>query len=309
MGVADQAKKAMPFQNLTRSPSWNALIRTISRFSNHQASTSSGMAAMLPMIWKAETGEDGKLTIGGQRARQEAIENITGTVIQNSLFHIMKLKVLVPIVLSVIYGMGDDDDEEAQVRAQEMADKLMAPDEEGNPIVNAAKAVIFGKQSQFFRDEKTPEAAAASAYASLGSSIVSEIIPMAHPLTAAFGFYPAHFAFKAAITNQLIQDATAKMTGLDSAQSRWEDDAVYIYEREEGGVQTAMGMTAPSSVVYDLGAAAALSTEAAFAEESNVLDIIAYMISEVVPVTRELRGRLKQKVEESVWEQRSEDNR
>jgi hypothetical protein len=221
----------------------------------------------------------------------------------------MKLKVLVPIVLSVIYGMGDDDDEEAQLKAQETADKLMAPDEEGNPIVNAAKAVIFGKQSQFFRDEKTPEASAASAYASLGSSIVSEMLPMAHPLTAAFGFYPAHSAFKAAITNQLIQDATAKITGLDSAQSRWEDDAVYIYEREEGGVETAMGMTAPSSVVYDLGAAAALSTEAAFAEESNVLDIISYMISEVVPVPRELRGRLKQKVEESVWEQRSEDNR
>ena len=301
MGVADQAKKGYFFQNRTTSPTWNALLRSVVRFSNHQATTSSGMSAMLPMLWNAETGADGKLTQGGQRAREEAIENIVGTVMQNSLFHVMKLKVLVPIVLSILLG-GDDDEE----KAQEMADKLMFPEEYGNPVANAAKAVVFGKQSQFFRDEKSPEASQASAYAELASNVISEWIPMAHPTAAAFGYYPFSNAFKSIVTNSIVQDGVAKMTGLDSAQSRYQDDAVYIYERYNSGIQTAMGRTAPGAIAYDLGAAGILAAEASMTEGASTLDIIGFIISQVLPVTRELRGRMEQKIEEPVWEERGD---
>jgi hypothetical protein len=308
MGIADKANKSLLFRSVSKSPIFNHLMRTGTRFSTHTATTSSGMAAALPTLWRAGKS-NGKLTVGGHRAKMEAIENILGTVIQNSMFHAMKIKVMVPIVLSLAYMFGGDDEEEAQRKAQEMTDKLLAPDEDDNAVIAAAKGFVFGKESQFFRDDKSPEAASASAYAGLTSSMLTEMFPMVHPTAAILGFLPASDFFKKAVTNDLVQTATAKLTGLESAENRWDDDAVYIYEREAGWYETIMGWTAPTAVAYDLTSGAALAGEAMFADEASAFDIAAYLASEVIPTTRESRGYLQRKLEEPVWEQRSEDNR
>ena len=47
MGVADQAKKALPFRSLTRNAGLSAFARSAVRFSNHTATTSSNATALI----------------------------------------------------------------------------------------------------------------------------------------------------------------------------------------------------------------------------------------------------------------------
>jgi hypothetical protein len=302
MGLSDQGKKSFFFQNKTASPTWNALMRTIVRFSNHQSTTSSNASALAPALWQANTNNAGDVTAGTKRAREEALENIVGTLVQNSLFHAMKLRTLVPLLLYAGYLIGGDDEDEAMAKAQEKTDSFFNLDDEDNAFFSALKAVTLGKPGQFFQDWKDPDAAAVSAFAGLGSNMLSEILPVAPVVGSALGFFPISNAFKSAVTNNVIQDTAAALTGLDSAENKWDPDAVYIYEREQSGLQNAMGLTAPTSVAYDVLSGFKLAYDAADTGEVSAFDIAMYLFNETVFSTRELRQVTKKTLQEPVWE-------
>ena len=302
MGVSDQAKKAFPFQNLTKSPTLNALIRSISRFSNHTASTSSFASSMLPTLWSAERGADGKLTVGGQRAYDDALENVVGTVIQNALFHLTKIKVLLPIVLTGILASGDDDKEEAAKKAQKLSNEWLSAQDDDFFLTRFLKNIFFGKEQEFFRSEKSRDAAFASGFATLGANMLSEALPIAPVHGAALGFYPVSQTVKDVFTNPLVQEAAAKISGLKSASSPWESKAVYIYERDNGALQAAMQLTAPTAVAYDLGANALLSLQAAGTDDIGVVEVLSHAVQEIFS-TREGRGKAEQVMKEAVWKE------
>ena len=316
MGIGDQAKKAFFFQGKTKSPTLNVLMKSITRFSNHQATTSSNMSAMLPSLWQAErfspdtdeVGPDGKsmagqLTPGGERVRKEAIENIVGTIVQNTMFHAMKLKVLIPIVSSFVYMLGGDDEDEAMGKAQEFSDKMFNRDGEDNLAVAGLKALTIGNPGQFFQDWKDPDAAASSAYSKLSADMISEVLPVIPVFGGALGYSFLSTAFKNNVTNSIVQEATAKLTGLDPAENKWDEDAVYVYEREVSGMQTAAGFTAPTSVIYDMISGTKLAFDAAETGDVTALELAIYLATEYgVPVTREARQTLKRPIQEAVWE-------
>jgi hypothetical protein len=312
MGVSDKAKKSFFFQNKTSSPTWNALMRSIVRFSNHQASTASNMSAMAPTLWQAErheigtlneAGEDigGQMTDGGKRAHQNAVENLVGTMVQNSLFHALKIRNLVPILLSVGYMLGGDDEDEAMAKAQEKADSLFNTEGEDNAVLGGIKAMTIGKPGQFFQDWKDPDAAAASAYAGLASSMLSEVLPVAPVAGAVLGLFPVASAFKNSITNSVVQEATAKLTGLESAENKWDKDAVNVWEMESSGLKTAMQLTAPTGVLYDLVAGMNLAYDANETGEVSAFDISLYLAQEILFSTREGRQSSKKVLQEAVW--------
>ena len=312
MGVSDKAKKSFFFQNKTSSPTWNALMRSIVRFSNHQASTASNMSAMAPTLWQAErhaagtvneAGEDigGQMTDGGKRAHQNAVENLVGTMVQNSMFHALKIRNLLPILLSVGYMLGGDDEDEAMAKAQEKADELFNSEGEDNAVVGALKAMTIGKPGQFFQDWKDPDAAAAAAYAGLGSSMLSEVLPVVPVAGAVLGLFPVASAFKNGITNSVVQEATAKLLGMESAENKWDKEAVNVWERESSGIQTAMQLTAPTGVLYDLASGLNLAYDANETGEVSAFDISLYLAQEILFSTREGRQTSKKVLQEAVW--------
>jgi hypothetical protein len=304
MGVADQAKKSFFFQNKTTSPTLNAMLRSIVRFSNHQQSTASNMSALLPALWNVDRGLDGKITRDGQRARDEAIENIVGTLVQNSLFHVMKLRVLVPILLSIGYMIGGDDDDEAMRKAQKKANAIFAPDKDSGFVMENLKGLALGKETEFFRSKgKTANATQASAYADLIAKMGNEWMPLVPVFGGGFGLYPVSSMWKSAVTNKVTQDAVAIATGLPSASHRYDKKGVYVYERDPSWMQNLMGMTAPTSVLYDTASAGKLSLDAAMTGDAEAFHIASYLVAQVLPFTRESRAYLKGKLQEPVWKE------
>jgi hypothetical protein len=297
MGIADQSKKSFMFQSHSRFPGIQALTRSAVRFSNHTATTASNMTSLLPAIRRL--GDDA--SYGQQRMRSEAVENVIGTLGQNTLFHLMKLHTLVPLVAYIIFNSTGDDDDEAQEKAQSLADGMLAPSEEMDKASDYMKSAIFGKENQLFQDWRDPESARKSAYANLIGKVFTEFSQAIPGFGVALGYMPINSASKY-ITDPFAEHLMAIGDDMEVARGNMAEQGIRIYERERGPLEGAAQLTAPSAELYNLFDAGRTGVKSMFLEDGDPLETALYMASEVF-ATRELRGALEGMVKKKIQEE------
>ena len=294
MGMADQSKKSFMFQSHSRFPGIQALTRSAVRFSNHTVTTASNMTSLLPAIRRL--GDNA--SYGQQRMRSEAVENVIGTLGQNTLFHLMKLHTLVPLVAYIIFNSTGDDDDEAQTKAQELSDGMLAPSEEMDKASDFMKAAIFGKENQLFQDWRDPESARKSAYANLLGKVFTEFSQAFPGFGVAMGYMPVNAASKY-ITDPFAEHLMAIGKDMEVARGNMAEQGIRIYERERGPLEGAAQLTAPSAELYNLFDAGRTGVQSLFLDDSNPLETALYLATEVF-ATRELRGALEGMVKKKI---------
>lgn len=287
MGIADQSKKSFMFQSHSRFPGVQAITRSAVRFSNHTATTASNMTALLPAIKRL--GDDA--SYGEQRMRREAAENVIGTLGQNTLFHFMKFHTLIPLLAYIIFNSAGDDDDEAQRKAQEFADGILAPNEEMDKVSDYVKGFVFGKENQLFQDWRDPESARRSAYANLLGKTFTEFAQAIPVAGVAFGYMPVNSASKS-ITDPIAENLMAIGDDMEVARVNMAENGVRIYDRQRGPIEGIANLTTPSAELYNLFDAGRTAVNSMFLDDTNPLETAAYLLTEVF-ATREIRGMLE----------------
>ena len=294
MGQSDVSKKSTLFQNRSDSPVWSSLWKSLTRFSNHTASTSSNMTALLPA-----------LKHGDEETKQEALENIVGTLGQNVMFQFFKIHTLLPLALSVFYMFDGDDEEEASRKAQEKANEILGTEESG-PVASMFKQLAFGSEKELFQSFKQDEASVASAKAEMLGKTAMEFSQAIPYVGVLFGYSPISSIAKP-IVNNSAEEVMSFMSRfrdrgqIPVAQAWYERDAIGVREFNPGVVETIASATAPTSVVYDALESGVLSYKASDAGASTI-DILTYMASEVVPFLRDYRSAKASELRETIKE-------
>jgi hypothetical protein len=310
MGQSDQAKKALIFQNQTRNPGVHSLIRSIVRFSNQTATGSSNISAMLPALWTKSTVVDpatGKevRTEGSARMKREAIENIVGTIVQNMVFHVTKLYVLIPLVAYTMFKLGGDDDDDAQTKAQEVADKVLAPNEEdGWFAANLLKKTLVGGKKQMFQDWRDPDSARNSAWADLMSKELVEMSQAIPVFGLLLGYSPVQAVYKN-LMDKSVEEGFGFVKDMDVADSNLNPEGIRIFDRNSGALEDIASYTAPTAALYDLGSSAVTAARSTAVEEPDYLKIVMYLLSQVVS-TRDLRTALGDELKKVIREESDE---
>ena len=305
MAQSDQSKKSWFFQTRDQSPVLNAFWRSLVRFSNHTASMSSNTAVLTQTMFTDQ--EKGMSEMDdyyvsqkdAEESRREAMENIATTLTQNILFYPMKLKMLLPAVLYLIFKAGDDDDDEAALRAQRVTNEMIAPDENSNVIHRTIMALIFGKDRPLFQDRGTVDEAQASAFAEMLNYTAQEAITTIPLIGVAFGYSPVRGLIDKAFTNPGSEEAAALLMDV-------ERDSVNIRQYRPGFIEGTAEFTAPTGTAYDYAAAAKLlldynmTNQASDNRAVSLRDSLLYLMSESLPGTREARSFMQDKLREPV---------
>jgi hypothetical protein len=311
MSQSDQSKKSWMFQTRTSSPARNALFRSLVRFSNHTAGVASNVSAMSgaavsPLMSKI----DGR-KFGGydKQSQQEALDVVVTTLTQNVLFYPMKLKMMVPILAYLAFMLGGDDDDEATKKAQELADTLLAPTDDGSWLGNFIKGLVFGKRRELFQSNKTPDAAQSSALAEVMTKTLLESFQLIPVAGAAAGFAPVSGALQRIVTNPMSESATSILTGVEKATGPYSKKATTIRSYEKNWDENLVSATAPTQMVYDLASALKLSVdynltrEASTNRPSALINTAAYLVAEGLPFGREPRSAMKGVLQKPVWDE------
>ena len=311
MSQSDQSKKASIHHTKTSNPNLNAAFKSLTRFSNHTSGIASNvsvlsMSAIDPLLGKFDGHKWGHVDKENQ---QEALENVVQSLFQNILFYPMKLKVMVPFVLSIVFNSwGDDDDDEVTRKAQDLTNKYMAPTDDGEWYWNAIKAVVFGKKRELFQSNKSGEAARSSALAEVMTKAVLEGFQLTPVFGVAAGYSPVSSALQWLVTDPLSESTSAMLTGVEKAVGPYAKDHTNVRKYEKGWDENIASVTAPTQMVYDMSSAMKLmveyqlTTDAQADRGSSLLNSSIYLASEVVPGLRELRSHMKDKLKQSGYE-------
>ena len=320
-GQSDQSNKAWMFQSRDHSPFVSALWKALTLFSNHTSSTASNMSVQFPQAINPLLHKMFKnIEVIDEATHKEALENVVATFVQNALFPILKWKVAVAIVSWVIARvfMGDDEDE-AVIHAQEMANNILSPSEDGNAIANFLKIIAVGKERELFRSDLEPDAAFASAIAEIFNKILLESTTML-PGGVAAGYSPVSGGIERFVTNDAAESIVTMVTNgyrgitgnnemLEKSRFYFDDDGVMARQYEAGAFENVMGGTAATSAVYDMSAAMKLLAEynmtddAASNRMSSLNKSAMYALTEIAPFLRDARGHMKGVLKDVVREE------
>ena len=319
-GQSDQSNKAWLHQSRDNSPFVSALWKALTLFSNQTSSLASNMTvqfpqAINPLLHKANNllGDFGfkHIEVIDEATHKEALENVVATLVQNTLFPILKWKVAVSIVSWVIArAVMRDDEDEAVIHAQEMANSILAPSEDGSAIANFLKIVAVGKERELFRSDLEPDAAFASAIAEIFSKTMLDSATMIPLAGVAAGYSPVSTALSSLVTNDAAESIVTMVTNgyrgltgndqkLEKSRFYFDDNGVMVRQYEAGAFENIMGVTAATSAVYDMGAAMKLLAEYNMTDEassnrmSSLNQSAIYALTEIAPFLRDARGHLK----------------
>lgn len=287
MGVADQSKKGWAFKSHSRNASLQAFLRSAVRFSNHTATTSSNATAMISGVFLDSNAD----TYGERRMRQESIENVVGTLTQNSLFHVMKAGTFLSLASYLFFLLSGDDEEEAIAKATEFADGLLNPDDEMDSWDDYLKLMTMGKQAIYFQDWRDEKSAARSGHATLTSKVMVElaqVIPL-YGLGALMGYMPVNSLAKEKVFNPLSESMWAVGEDMEVAQTNMQKKGVRIYERDGGALETLSNLSAPTAFFHDLAKGLGIGAKSAFLDDSDPFASLMYLLSQVY-APREVRG-------------------
>jgi hypothetical protein len=305
MAQSDQAKKSWFFQTRDQSPVMNAFWRSLVRFSNHTASMSSNTAVMTRSMFEHAENDysegDARYVSkeDAEASRKEAMENVATTLTQNILFYPMKLKMLLPMALYLIFKAGDDDDDRAAKRAQKVANDMIAPDRDAAFIHKAIMALLFGKERELFQDKGKMNEAQASAFAEILNRTTQELVTTVPFVGVAFGYSPINGAFDKMISNRASEEISA--LAMDVKREK-----VRIREYQPGFIESAAELAAPAAAAYDYAAALKLVADYNMTRKAgqdrgmSLVNSVAYLLSEVTPMAREPKSYMKGVLEESV---------
>jgi hypothetical protein len=230
------------------------------------------------------------------RTRQEAVENIIGTIGQNVVFHFAKVHTLVPMLFYVFYLAGGDDDDEAARKAQLVADDWLSSEGDSD-LVGFGKDLAFGSQKQLFSDKKTADAAQASAMAMLTSKVGIELASGVPVLGVMAGYSPISSILARNFVNPASEELASAVTGVEVANAWYEKTRVGVQEYSGGGIENMADITAPSSVLYDMMAAPKLAYDAY--PTANSFDISLYLMSELFSPARDYRSARRKEMREA----------
>ena len=308
MSQSDQSKKASIHHTKTSNPNLNAAWKSLTRFSNHTSGIASNvsvlsMPAIDPLLGKFDSHKWGHVDKENQ---QEALENVVQSLFQNILFYPMKLKVMVPLVLSIVLNSwGDEDDDEAIRKAQDITNDLMAPTDDGTWYANAIKALVFGKKRELFQSNKSDEAARSSALAEVMTKAVLEGFQLTPVFGVIAGYSPASAILQWGVTDPLSESTSAMLTGVEKAVGPYAKNATNVRKYEKSWDENIASVTAPTQMVYDMSAAMKLmveyqlTTDAQADRGGSLLNSSIYLASELIPGMRELRSYMKDVLKQS----------
>ena len=308
MSQSDQSKKAEIHQTKTSNPNLNALMKSLTRFSNHTSGMASNvsvlsMPAIDPLLAKFDSRKWGHVD---KESQQEAMEVVVQTLVQNILFYPMKLKIMIPFILSIIFNSwGDDDDDKAVRRAQELANDLMAPTDDGTWYANTIKSLVFGKKRELFQSNKSDEAARSSALAEVMTKSVLEGFQLIPVFGSAAGYSPVSSLLQKVVTDPLSESTSAMLTGVKKAVGPYAKDYTNIRNYEKGWDENIASVTAPTQMVYDMSSAMKLMLEYQMTSDAqadrgmSLFNSAVYLASEVIPGLRELRSHMKDTLKQS----------
>lgn len=308
MAQSDQSKKASIHHTKTSNPNLNAAWKSLTRFSNHTSSIASNvsvlsMPAIDPLLGKFDSHKWGHVDKENQ---QEALENVVQSLVQNILFYPLKLKVMVPLVLSIVLNSwGDDDDDEVVRKAQDLTNDLMAPTDDGTWYANAIKALVFGKKRELFQSNKSDEAARSSALAEVMTKSVLEGFQLTPVFGVIAGYSPASALLQWAVTDPLSESTSAMLTGVEKAVGPYAKNATNVRKYEKSWDENVASVTAPTQMVYDMSSAMKLMVEYQLTSDAeaergmSLLNSSVYLASELIPGMRELRSYMKDVLKQS----------
>jgi hypothetical protein len=175
MGLGDKSKKAGAYNIRSKSAIVSMIVQSFTRFSNHTATVGANKGVFAEYLWNNFAARQG---YASPEFTKEAIENITGTFIQNSLFIVTKLPFLVAAgtyAASLLYEIVEesffDDDEEDEdnlesiaQRASEWATALTQFDENGFLPLQMLKEYLFPKNMNVTNENTIAEEGYSGAY-------------------------------------------------------------------------------------------------------------------------------------------------
>ena len=297
MGQSDRSKMNWFFQTRDEHPIANALMRSITRFSTHTTSLASNTSVMSRVLYNGRP--DGVSDSDWLANKQEAIENVSTSLIQNALFPILKVKFLVAVAAYAVNLISGDDDDKAARDAQRLSNKLIAVDDEGNAIINLIKTLVFGKQKEAFKLDKDMDVAQANALAEIGSKTITELAATIPIVGAVTGFSPVQSTLSRMFTDDASASLSAAVTGVEASK-------IGVRQYRQGHVEWAADLMAPTAVLYDYLQAGKLSADylqtSRFQKDKAVgtYDIVAYLMTEIIPFLREARGQVRGEVMKEV---------
>ncbi len=171
----DQSKKPFYFNWNTKSAVLNNLLNWAARFSNHLASTSSGVAATAPALWATVWDLFGGKSGFDKEVKLEAWEMFTQTILQNGLFNPLKPGNMVFwFFLANLLLFGDDDDKEAPLTTtQQKVDEFLYPEDAGW-FRKLLTITVLGKQRRTVIQGKSEKASRRSLYAEIAADFFIE---------------------------------------------------------------------------------------------------------------------------------------
>ena len=307
-GQSDQGNKAWMFQSRDSSPIMSAIFKALSAFSNHTASVGSNMYVLAPQALNPLLNKINpkKYDLLDKDIQQEALENVVTTLVQNVLFAPLKAKMIVPMVCWVIARLIYRDDEDEAVRhAQEMANSILAPTEDGNMIVNAVKSTVFGKKREFFRSELDADAAFASGIAEIVSKTLLEGVT-ALPFGVIASYSSVSTNVQRFVTNDAAESIVAWVANLEKSKFYFDDKGVMVRQYEANAFETVADTTAAGSTLYDLAGAAKLMAEYNMTDEASsnrmkaASNTALYFATEIAPFLRDARGQMQSVLKDAV---------
>jgi len=291
MGQADQSKKAKWFQSSLSSPTAHQFLRTITRFSNHTATTSSNLTAFLPLL--RDHRPENKVF------RDEAIENISGTLIQNVLFQFVKASVAVPLLLTVAGLFRGKDWDEAARDAQEASDAMLKAMPEDNLVVRNLKQVFFGTARNLYSEWKDDRAARYSAGAEITSKVLMEV-SQGIPTVGVLAGYSSIMNLSKPTIQKLSKEFMSVMSGgfgFGDDKIGTEYEGIDIPRYKETGVGEISGLTAPTSVLYDILVAGNKAYNGLTEADASGLEMAQYVLVQILG-TREWRTAMDKELTE-----------
>lgn len=118
MGIGDRAKKARIY-NLPKNRAVETLLLSyLTRYGNHALTVGPNMMVNMDQLYKQLTGQ-----YSDEQMRNEAIENVMGTLLQTLLFRFGQTQVMIPNLVWLYYSLagmlgGDKDDEDELTATQ-----------------------------------------------------------------------------------------------------------------------------------------------------------------------------------------------
>lgn len=300
MGLGDKSKKAGIYNADKRTPLVSLILNGFVRHGNHSATVNANRAMYAEMFISKAFGKYDNLD---RETINEGVENIAGTMIQNSLFFAFRAAALTQLAAYVasmlVEAFGDEDDEEdIAERAARWTDSLTQWNDDSSWMWNVLKEQLFPSY-MIVNDPKFSEDGYNSAYVNLVKDIGQDVAWDAVGITPGttgtfFSFGPSQ-----ALIKSMVQGTTEVFTG--NAQEDWYEmkDAARDAERINP-VQSVL--QEPFSTAINM--AALLQNRFTPKEGLDGIDNkeLIYGLINQIGGTREARGRTpKRHAEQGGW--------